>query len=104
MANGLPDAMLKVNNWLQGRKSAELGFELVKEDKAMKNTDELVKALKEEYLELQGKIAKLTFATCTLPLNDRERELLNEQLEYMDNYSETLLERAKYAVEKERAE
>lgn len=104
MINGLPDAMLKVNNWLQGRKLAELGFEKLKEDKVMKNTDELVKALKEEYVELVVKMAKLNLAAFTLPLNDRERELLNEQLEYMDNYSETLLERAKYAVEKERAE
>ncbi|EIA21390.1 hypothetical protein KKC_01332 [Listeria fleischmannii subsp. coloradonensis] len=72
----------------------------------MKSTNELVEALKEEYLELAGKTARLRLALSILPLDDRERELLEKQLFYMNEYGEALLKRVEYAAnkEKERAE
>lgn len=68
----------------------------------MKNTDELVKALKEEYLELEGKTARLRVALAILPLNAPERRLLEKQLDAMGEYGEVLLLRARLAVNKEK--
>lgn len=64
----------------------------------MKKIDELLKAIQEEYLELRQKIAKLSFALVAFPLDGRQKDLLTEQLEFMNSYADVLLRRVEDVV------
>jgi hypothetical protein len=70
----------------------------------MKNTRQLIKDLRFEYIELCTKIVAALFALKTLPLDEEEKRLLDYQIDYMEEYSKKLLERAEYSVKKERGE
>lgn len=70
----------------------------------MKNAYELTNELREEYLIIQVDISKAKFAHATLELNDEERQLLKDQVEYMEGYADLVKARAEYAITKYRQE
>lgn len=68
----------------------------------MKHTEQLIHDLRNEYLTIQQKIATASFALDTLPLDKKERSLLNDQIDAMCEYGAKVKERARYAAEKAR--
>jgi hypothetical protein len=73
-----------------------------KEEKEMKNVKQLVADLRAEYLGITRKRDEALFALATLPLDDKEKDMLSDQVNYMDWYAKKLAERAEYALNKER--
>ncbi len=67
----------------------------------MKPSKVLIRELKSEYLSVQDLIARACFALETLPLNDIEHQLLEEQIDFMCDYAARLKDRAGYAAKKD---
>ena len=55
---------------------------------------QLVRDLRNEYLDLKHKANKLEFALGTMKLSDEDLTLMKSQLKSMDEYSRSLLGRA----------
>lgn len=70
----------------------------------MKNAYELTNDLREEYLRINVDISKAKFAHATLELNSEERQLLKDQVEYMEGYADLVKARAEYSITKYRQE
>lgn len=68
----------------------------------MKPTTVLIRELRSEYLSVQDLISKACFALETLPLDDTEHQLLEEQIDFMCDYAARLKYRAGYAAKKDR--
>jgi hypothetical protein len=62
------------------------------------NKKTLIYNLRDEYLDLESKLAKAKFAFDTLELDDKADTLLFQQIEAMRYYSTVLLERAKHVA------
>lgn len=70
----------------------------------MKTTSQLVRDLRNEHNNLCDKIAAGEFALRTLPLDEKEKELLDGQIMNMKWYAEKLRDRAAYAIKKDQPE
>jgi len=63
--------------------------------------EEILKSLRREYLHLVGDMNEALFGVVTLPLDDREKELLSTQVTKMSEYAQILLLRAEYLAQKQ---
>jgi hypothetical protein len=70
----------------------------------MKPINILIIELRNEYLELTRKISKAKFAVKTLPFDEDEVSLINDQIWNMERYAAMILDRAEYAKKKEAAD
>lgn len=67
----------------------------------MKNNEKLIESLKQEYLELMEKKAKLEIAIITFLLDEEEGDMMRRQATTMNEHANCILSRIRYAVWKE---